>query len=622
MNTIRLLFVATVLVALSSFSFAQVAGDYGSAAVGPANWSTPGSWLVFVVASDWSDATVAVAAPTSATNVFVRTGNTIDLDGAGLTCNNLSVTGTLEFNSTVAVNFTVNGNISLLTGGVFKMLANTLGITTPNGVLAHTLNLKGDLTHNGTTLDFRTGSAGTTLSVCNVTFSGTSNSTVNAPYVNSSNGEFNYITINKTSGGKVILGSDIITAGGSGTGPAVGNSGITFTSGIVETGGFKLAYQGSTLAQVAGASSASYVIGNFGRGMSTSGGSNKDFPVGDANGYRPVYVRSTTAGTTVGHLVIVKCVTGDANTGSSTFNSGGIDKVSPVRYYQVTYSNAIAGAASMSFDQFKLAYGADDGVTAASTDLRVAYSTPAEARGNWTGITQTTPHTATITDPPTQITPDVIATTVNTGQTMFLALARNTGSLLPLPVEVTSFTASMQSASSAMLSWSTATEVNNSGFEIERRTEVSSTWAKAGFVSGAGTSNSPKEYSFIDRALASGRYSYRLKQIDNDGSFRYYGTEAIVEVGAAPRILKLDANYPNPFNPTTSINFTIAKDGKAALRVYNVLGEEVAVLFNGDARAGQIYHATFNAGRLPSGLYFARLESGNSQMVQKMLLTK
>jgi poly(beta-D-mannuronate) lyase len=93
-------------------------------------------------------------------------------------------------------------------------------------------------------------------------------------------------------------------------------------------------------------------------------------------------------------------------------------------------------------------------------------------------------------------------------------------------------------------------------------------------------------------------------------------------VGQIPREFGIIRNYPNPFNPTTTIDFTVVTAGKAALRVYNVIGEEVAFLFNGDVLAGQIYHSTFDAGRLPSGLYVARLESGNSQLAQKMLLMK
>jgi hypothetical protein len=192
----------------------------------------------------------------------------------------------------------------------------------------------------------------------------------------------------------------------------------------------------------------------------------------------------------------------------------------------------------------------------------------------------------------------------------------------PLPVEMTSFTATMQSANNAVLRWNTATEVNNQGFEVERRAEESSAWAKVGFVSGAGTSNSPKAYSFIDRALASGRYTYRLKQIDNGGSFKYYGTEASVEVAAVPKILKLEANYPNPFNPTTNISFTVPSEGRAVVKIFTVLGKEVATLFNDVAVSGKHYSVPFNAASLSSGIYFSQLEFAGERLTKKMLMVK
>jgi hypothetical protein len=202
----------------------------------------------------------------------------------------------------------------------------------------------------------------------------------------------------------------------------------------------------------------------------------------------------------------------------------------------------------------------------------------------------------------------------------------NTGGSVngPLPVEMTSFAAVMQ-GTSALLNWSTATEVNNNGFEIERRAvngeQVTvNSWIKVGFVPGAGTSNSPKSYSFQDAQLAPGAYVYRIKQIDNDGSFKYSASTQ-VDAGVSDA-LKLGGNYPNPFNPTTNIQFSVPENGYASLKVYNMLGQEVATLFSGMATAGHYIPATFNASRLASGIYFARLQFNGKSLVQRMLLTK
>jgi hypothetical protein len=195
---------------------------------------------------------------------------------------------------------------------------------------------------------------------------------------------------------------------------------------------------------------------------------------------------------------------------------------------------------------------------------------------------------------------------------------------VPLPVELTSLTASVNRLN-AELNWSTATEVNNYGFEIERRTVSDqpssvSSWAKIGFVNGNGTSNVQHSYSFSDNVTVSGTYAYRLKQIDNGGAFKYsQETQVTIEV---PKVFTLNQNYPNPFNPTTNIEFTIATDGKAVLKVYNALGQEVAELYNGVAQAGRIIQTHFDASGLASGIYFSRLEADGKSLVKRMLFVK
>lgn len=364
--------------------------------------------------------------PVSSDNVLIPDSITVNVDQnvsiANLTIGQ-GISGSVRFSATAATILTVTGNITVAANANFSVRANTLGLPSPNGGLAHTLNLNGNLTNNGI-LDFRTGTAGTTLSVCNLFLVGSIVSTLNVPYASSSNGEFNYVTFNKTAPGKIILAGDMVIAGGSSTGPATCQSGINFLNGIVETGSFMLAHLGSTETQVVGGSSTSYVIGTMGRGMSNSVGSNKTFYVGDLMGYRPFQLRSTTAGSATGHLAIVKCISGDANTGSSVL-VGGIDKVSAVRYYQVTYSNTLGGAANMKFDRVRVAYGTNDGVNPGNTDLRVAFST--DARATWTKMAYANSHTTQITDPPTQITDSTAAVTLNNGQSMYLTLARATG---------------------------------------------------------------------------------------------------------------------------------------------------------------------------------------------------
>jgi hypothetical protein len=193
-----------------------------------------------------------------------------------------------------------------------------------------------------------------------------------------------------------------------------------------------------------------------------------------------------------------------------------------------------------------------------------------------------------------------------------------------LPVELTSFTASA-SHLTTQLNWKTATEINNYGFDVERRTvsnqpSAVSSWAKIGFVNGNGTSNVQHSYSFSDNVSESGTYAYRLKQYDNNGSFKYsQSTQVTIEI---PKVFTLNQNYPNPFNPTTNIDFSVAANGKAVLKVYNILGQEVAELYNGEAQAGKIIQTHFDASRLASGIYFSRLEADSKSLVKRMMFVK
>ncbi len=193
----------------------------------------------------------------------------------------------------------------------------------------------------------------------------------------------------------------------------------------------------------------------------------------------------------------------------------------------------------------------------------------------------------------------------------------------PAPVELTSFVATSQQAS-VVLNWTTATEVNNYGFDIQRSVGQKS-FLSIGFVEGHGNSNSPKEYSFIDTDIISGGVKYRLKQMDNNGTFEYSDV-VIVESNILSKTV-LHQNYPNPFNPSTQINFTLAEAGDVNVSVYNALGEKVAELVNRKMNAGT-HNVEFTASNLASGLYFYRLvadsygESSTYSKTMKMMLIK
>lgn len=187
----------------------------------------------------------------------------------------------------------------------------------------------------------------------------------------------------------------------------------------------------------------------------------------------------------------------------------------------------------------------------------------------------------------------------------------------PLPVELTSFAATY-TGDGVLLNWQTATEVNNYGFNVERRTNNES-WIKIGFVQGHGNSNSSKTYSYLDKDAPSGKVYYRLKQIDFDGKFEYSN---IVEVSVnVLNRLELQQNFPNPFNPVTTISYNLPNVSKVKLVVYDVTGREVATLINEFQSAGKHY-VNFNASRIASGVYYYRIQAGEIIQTKKMILVK
>ncbi len=187
-----------------------------------------------------------------------------------------------------------------------------------------------------------------------------------------------------------------------------------------------------------------------------------------------------------------------------------------------------------------------------------------------------------------------------------------------LPVELSSFTSAI-SGRDVTLNWSTVSENNNSGFDVER-SSANGTWLKVGNVSGNGTISTPVSYSFTDRNLATGNYSFRLKQIDFNGNFEYFNLSNEVIIGI-PSKFELSQNYPNPFNPSTKISFALPTDGKVSLKIYDMTGKEVMTLVNEVKTAGY-YSVSFNASSLSSGVYFYSLSADNFNATKKMMLIK
>ncbi|MBV6513800.1 MAG: hypothetical protein FMNOHCHN_03335 [Ignavibacteriaceae bacterium] len=193
-----------------------------------------------------------------------------------------------------------------------------------------------------------------------------------------------------------------------------------------------------------------------------------------------------------------------------------------------------------------------------------------------------------------------------------------------VPVELTSFTASVSDGEVA-LTWSTATEMNNKGFEVERAEVtggVKQEFTSLTFIQGSGTTTEQRVYNYTDRPGKAGVYQYRIKQTDFDGSFTYYNLSAETEV-TMPELFTLEQNYPNPFNPSTQIRFSLASESFVTMKIYSITGQEVATLLQKQMEKGS-HSISFTPDDygLTSGVYIYTLDAGDYKAARKMALTK
>jgi hypothetical protein len=198
----------------------------------------------------------------------------------------------------------------------------------------------------------------------------------------------------------------------------------------------------------------------------------------------------------------------------------------------------------------------------------------------------------------------------------------------PVPIQLASFTGVVVNQNLVRLNWSTLTEINNYGFEVQKSPATLNNYQTipGSLVPGHGTTNVPQYYSYVDTTASLGTWYYRMKQIDLDGTIHY--TDAIqvdvvtsVKEKSIPSVFSLNQNYPNPFNPSTVIEFGFPTQSSVNLEVFSVLGEKVATIVN-DTRPAGFYSVRFDAMGLASGLYFYRLESNGFVDTKMVLLVR
>jgi hypothetical protein len=570
--------------------------------------------------------------PTASDDVIIDTSTTVTVNIAAAVCNNLTVKGTVTFPDANALGIVINGDCLIEATGKF----NTYSSGSPLGIRYQTIELKKNLTVlTGGAFDMRRGS-GATVGVGRVVFTGNTNSTITLSQTTygSSIEEFNSVVINKSGGAKVILAAGNLFQNNNATNAP---DTLVLISGVVETGSNIWAHLATSGGSVFGASQASYVNGKFGRGLSNSGSNlNREWPLGDATTFRPINLRIVAPANATGHYVWAALKQSGANTGSSAF-AGGIDKVSMVRHYEVGYLQNAGSATSVPFYGFTPSYRADDGVNAGNQDLRVAVSS--DNRATWTGIGPVT-DTTKIGATHYSIASDSLATkiSVNTGTSIFIALARATGTTTnPLEVAAKQAKFAMQPKT---VNFGTikvgqtkfdSVYVLNIGDDTLRISDISSNSGE--FVSTESALNIAPGATVILKVFfepqtagtKSGKIIFTHNGVPAKDTLSLSGiadpaVSVLVSTGL-PTEFAVRQNFPNPFNPETAIALDLPERAAVKVEVFSLLGTSVAVLQNGTLNAGT-QTIRWNASGMPSGVYFYRVTTGATTVTKRMMFLK
>jgi len=483
----------------------------------------------------------------------------------------------LDNDGSSAFEFQVGGNFTFGSGAVLSSAFSNYADLNLIGSQSQTVTLNGNaLNINSMTVN----TAGVVLS----TTGGASN-------INISSGTANVL---KMTSGNIELGSNRITLGSSET-----NAGtLSYTSGFM-TGS-----------------------GSFDRWFPKSGlptSSTLAFPMGSSTNNRAVYVLFSNSSITKGGKLSVSHTSAAGSTTITPFTDGAvtINKRSNMSWSVLQSDGWDLGGKTITM---KLRSDGLEGVSDVSGLTIIKGNT--KAGGSFLSGTGTTAQ-------PEVSRSGMSITDIggNGSANLFYIGASNSN---PLPVTIGEFSASVAKRD-VKLRWTTVAELNNSGFDIERSSKNSegtfSTWEKIGFVKGAGTTSVENVYSYEDKKLNDGTYRFRIKQVDFNGNYEYFNPSNTSElVVGKPVSFEMSQNYPNPSNPVSKIDYQLPFDAKVSIRVYDLTGQEVSVLVNGNISAG--FHTTeFKGSDLASGVYIYRIDaiSGDGQKfakTMKMVLVK
>lgn len=530
-------------------------------------------------------------------NVDVAAGSTLQL----MSAMNISGTnGTTQFNvygTMNMANFGISLNFLFNVASTGSLITGTGVITSSSGASNNFSTTSGSVLYVGSAYGINTsGSAG------NIRVDGTRTFNSGTKYI------YNGTTAQVTGNGIPSSISDLKidnTEGLTLSKNITVTDSLFLTSGDVTTDSFTLTLSNSnTNSLVIGTG---YINGKLSRAI-TSGNPTYTFPLGNSGLNRKAVLTFTTQPSSAATLTVRYTPGNPGGSQVELIDAGNyeVNTYSQDGMWQFDYTGPTNAVFNLSLTA--------DGITGVNTPSALRIIKRADILSNW-GLSGT--HSNGSGSP---------IKAVRNGMTfssqMQFAIGGNTvdnpldGTL---PVELVSFVSNLSNGKDVKLNWITSSEINNAGFEIQRK-DNSSDFVKIGFVKGNNNTNSNSYYSFEDRNLTTGKYSYRLKQVDNNGNYEYFTLSNTVEVGA-PGKYSLSQNYPNPFNPVTKISFTIAAAGQVTLKVYDISGREVRTLVNEVKNPG-FYTVDFNGSNLSSGIYIYKISSGNYSETKKMTIVR
>ncbi len=504
---------------------------------------------------------------TNSTNSTLTVGGTLLATG---TLNASASGNTVVYNSTTAANIKVSasGYQNLEVADGTKTLAGTIDVndqfTLTSGTLAmgaNNMNLSGDLTYTSGTVTATTGA---------IVMDGTANQIVSGTWT------IPNLTVNNT-----LDGADAITV----SNPITISNTLTLTDGIMGSGSNVVTISNTATGGVSGGSTASFVNGILARQTNTTG--LYDFPVGESTTYKRVGITPTTAGGSTYQVEPFNTAYSDV----TNINTLTLTNVSTLEYWDIQRTAGTDPA------QVRLYWNtqAASGISSAA-ELLVGHYTGGqwESQGNGANSGDVDPGYVESATAVTTFSP--------------FTFASNSGGDNPLPVELVAFSARVDNQN-ALLSWITASELNNAGFSVEKSLD-GKTFDEIAFVEGHGTTNEIKDYIYTDRSFGSEAY-YRLKQIDYDGAYEY--SEIVYLVN--PFALKQMVIFPNPIVPESQLKLGDMAIENVTIMVYDMAGNKM--ILNEKWSSSEQFIYALN--QLNDGLYMVSIQAGDSRKLLKVV---